>query len=211
MRTILLARHGATPWTAEGRYQGQASVPLSDRGREAVRALARRLSACATARVDTVVTSDLARAVESARILVEGTGLEPALDPRLRERDCGRWTGLTAAEVRARFPVDVAALEAGGDVARGGGESFADVRARTLAWLADLVGSGPGTSLVVTHDGPIRALLGALDGGGRVEGPTQPLASVRVVRLDGSGAAASIGEPVWGEDGAEPDTWVPPL
>ena len=29
---ILLARHGETPWNAEGRYQGQIDIPLSPIG-----------------------------------------------------------------------------------------------------------------------------------------------------------------------------------
>ena len=29
---ILLARHGETPWNAEGRYQGQIDIPLSPVG-----------------------------------------------------------------------------------------------------------------------------------------------------------------------------------
>lgn len=33
--TVLLARHGETPWNREGRVQGRAPTPLTERGREA--------------------------------------------------------------------------------------------------------------------------------------------------------------------------------
>ena len=40
---ILLARHGETPWNAEGRYQGQIDIPLSPIGEAQAKALGERL------------------------------------------------------------------------------------------------------------------------------------------------------------------------
>jgi probable phosphoglycerate mutase len=40
---ILLARHGETKWNAEGRYQGQVDVPLSETGEAQARLLGDRL------------------------------------------------------------------------------------------------------------------------------------------------------------------------
>ena len=40
---ILLARHGETPWNAEGRYQGQEDIPLSPTGEAQARSLGERL------------------------------------------------------------------------------------------------------------------------------------------------------------------------
>ena len=40
---ILLARHGETPWNAEGRYQGQIDIPLSPIGESQAQALGQRL------------------------------------------------------------------------------------------------------------------------------------------------------------------------
>ena len=36
---LLLARHGETAWNAEGRYQGQSDIPLSEVGEKQARAL----------------------------------------------------------------------------------------------------------------------------------------------------------------------------
>ena len=40
---ILLARHGETPWNAEGRYQGRRDIPLSPVGEAQALALGERL------------------------------------------------------------------------------------------------------------------------------------------------------------------------
>ena len=53
---ILLARHGETPWNAEGRYQGQEDIALSDVGIAQARALGERLR---DVRIDRTIASPL--------------------------------------------------------------------------------------------------------------------------------------------------------
>ena len=102
---ILLVRHGQSEWNAEGRWQGQADAPLSDLGR-----LQAREAAQAVGAVDAVWASDLQRAVETATIIAETTGVGPVVvDPDLRERDAGEYSGLTRAEIEVRFPGYLAA------------------------------------------------------------------------------------------------------
>jgi probable phosphoglycerate mutase len=97
---ILLVRHGQSEWNAAGRWQGQADPPLSDVGRLQARAAARALGA-----VDAVFASDLQRASETAEIIAGELGVGPVtLDPDLRERDAGEWSGLTRAEIDERYP-----------------------------------------------------------------------------------------------------------
>ena len=55
---ILLARHGETAWNAEGRYQGQEDIPLSDVGEAQARSLGERLR---HVHVDRAVASPLKR------------------------------------------------------------------------------------------------------------------------------------------------------
>ena len=61
---ILLARHGETPWNAEGRYQGQIDIPLSPVGEAQARALGERLHSLDITRA---VASPLSRAQSTAR------------------------------------------------------------------------------------------------------------------------------------------------
>lgn len=100
MTSILLVRHGESTWNADGRWQGQADPPLSERGRAQAAA-----AAAAIGTVDAVITSDLERAAETGAIIARHLGIEPVLqEARLRERDAGPLSGLTRHEIHARFP-----------------------------------------------------------------------------------------------------------
>jgi probable phosphoglycerate mutase len=97
---VLLVRHGQSEWNAAGRWQGQADPALSDLGREQA-----RLAAAALGTVDAIVASDLQRASETALIISGLLGVGPVvLEPGLRERDAGEWSGLTRAEIDERYP-----------------------------------------------------------------------------------------------------------
>ncbi len=97
---VLLVRHGQSEWNALGRWQGQADPPLSDLGRAQARAAAHSLGA-----LDAVFASDLQRAMETAAIIAGALGIGPVIiDPDLRERDAGAWSGLTREEIHERYP-----------------------------------------------------------------------------------------------------------
>jgi probable phosphoglycerate mutase len=102
---ILLVRHGQSTWNAAARWQGQADPPLSDLGRLQAKLAATALTDVVGGSVDAVWSSDLQRAAETARIIAAEVGdLAVRLDPGLRERDAGEWSGLTRPEIDARYP-----------------------------------------------------------------------------------------------------------
>lgn len=153
--SILFVRHGESTWNAEARWQGWGDPPLSARGRAQAEALAARLAGTAPG---TLLSSDLTRAAETARILGVALGLAPRFDPRLRERDLGVWSGLTEAEIAARHGDELARFRARDpEVRPGGGESRAAFHARVAPALAEL-GRARGRVLVVTHLGVLRLL-----------------------------------------------------
>lgn len=157
-RRLVVVRHGRTAWNAEGRFQGQADVPLDDVGQAQAAALVAELAALQPERV---ATSDLSRTRQTAAPLAAATGIEPLVDPRLREVDVGAWEGLTADEVRARFPEQFEVWRSGQDLARGGGETAAAGGRRAVAAILEhLSATRPGRVLVVVSHGLVlRAAL----------------------------------------------------
>lgn len=151
---LYLVRHGEAEGS-EGRAVGHLDLPLSDLGTRNVEALAASWQGPSSVRL---FASDLRRAADSARILARRFGVEPVLDARLREVSFGEWEGRLWDEVyesdRRRYD---AWSERWWDLAPPGGESFADLAARVLAWFRDL-GDGADV-IVVAHGGSIRALL----------------------------------------------------
>jgi len=171
---VLLIRHGQSEWNADGRWQGQADPPLTELGRHQAQHAARNLGV-----VDALVASDLQRASETALILSEALGVGPiVLEPGLRERDAGEWSGLTRAEIERDWPGyldspsgDRHAAFAGDPVQQPKAE-----RRRPPSWepdhvllervisalgrIHDLVPDGE--VIVVTHGGVIYALEGRL-------------------------------------------------
>jgi broad specificity phosphatase PhoE len=155
--TILLTRHGETAWNLERRYQGHGDSPLTGRGLEQARCLARRL---AHEPIYAVYCSDLARARLTAEAVVAGRGLPVVVDPAWRELNYGAWEGLTRQEIDARFSEAWARRLA--DPAHGappGGESRSALQRRAVAALTAVRDRHAGrTVLVVTHSGLLMAL-----------------------------------------------------
>lgn len=162
---ILLARHGETPWNAEGRYQGQVDIPLSEVGIGQAAALGQRLQ---DVQVDRAVASPLARATRTAQLAL-GEDRTPMLtfDDGLLEIAHGEWEGLLASEIAQRDPQRLQAWkDAPESVLMPGGESLQMVLER--AWPAlerACVGLGADdTLLVVAHDAVNRVLLARILG-----------------------------------------------
>src|SRR5215213_10090405 len=157
MARLLLVRHGESTWNARGRWQGWADPPLSDLGRAQSEA-----AAPAAAPVDAVVSSDLQRALQTAELMAAVLDIAPErvqVEPGLRERDVGDFTGLTRAEIEQRWPGVLSNVAA--SIARDPhfGESIQQLAARVDAALARLAASFAGQRvLVVTHGGVVRNL-----------------------------------------------------
>jgi probable phosphoglycerate mutase len=168
-RRVLLWRHGRTRWNVEHRFQGQADPPLDEVGKQQAVASARLLVAYSPT---AIVSSDLCRAVQTARPLADLLGLPVILDPRLRERSLGEWEGLTREEVVRRHPEQYADWLAGREAHQHGSESRAELGERALAALT---GSEGDTVVLVTHSATAMALTGRLLGlpvtGWRAVGP----------------------------------------
>lgn len=151
MKRLMVVRHGESAWNASRRLQGQADIELSNKGREQALALRETVAALGP---DRVITSDLKRAFETARLL--GTA-DPVATQALREIDVGQWTGRDIADIRAEDANGYQGWRAG-TFTPPGGEAWADFVRRTTGCVLETFRSCD-RLLVVCHGGVVRALL----------------------------------------------------
>ena len=172
MTRLLLVRHGQSEWNALGRWQGHADPPLSDLGREQA-----RRAADAVGSVDLIGASTLQRAHETARILSEHVGVGPVFGvPGLVERAAGEWTGLTKAEIEARWPGAIEAWRLP-DGMEGDDALWTRVETTLVALGEELDGA---EALIVTHGGVISTLVARLGHGqGRISNLSGVVVEVR--------------------------------
>ena len=149
---LLLIRHGETAWNAEHRIQGRLDVPLSTTGVWQTGRLAQRL---ADEAIDSVISSDLARAWMTGAPLADARGLAMVAEPRLRERAFGIFEGKTLDEIAAEHPDELVAWRSRDvDWRIPGGESGAEFIDRVLSALHEIAAEYAGRSVaVVTHGG----------------------------------------------------------
>ncbi|MGP3947345.1 bifunctional RNase H/acid phosphatase [Streptomyces sp. 7N604] len=159
--TLVLLRHGETALTPQKRFSGSGGTDpgLSPAGRRQAEQVAAVLAARGT--IQAVVSSPLRRCHETAELVARRLGLDVRTDEGLRETDFGAWEGLTFAEVRDRYPVDLDAWLASPKAApTGGGESFAHVSRRVALSRDKLLARYAGrTVLLVTHVTPVKTLV----------------------------------------------------
>jgi probable phosphoglycerate mutase len=159
-RRLLLVRHGVTDWNREGRFQGHLDPPLGGEGRGEARLLARRLSNDDELRPSRIVSSTLARALETAEVIGSALGVEVEPDARLIEIGQGEWEGRTHAELAVTDPERYEAwLRAAPIRQPPGGEPIEAASARVRGFLDELVaGPGPWPVCLVSHGGTLRIL-----------------------------------------------------
>lgn len=161
---IIIWRHGETDWNVDSRFQGRTDIALNARGRAQVAAAAPALAKLAPNRV---LSSDLVRALDTARAVTALTGQRLVVDPRFAEIDVGSWAGLTLDQIAELEPDRVARLRAGEDVRRSvTGETVAEAATRfaqALGEYAEQAADGA-TLLVAAHGLVARTGSGAFLG-----------------------------------------------
>lgn len=160
---ICFIRHGETDWNVARRIQGQTDIPLNDTGRS--QALAMAFNA---AHYDfrAVYSSDLGRALDTAKMIAARRGLEVCTTPLLRERHFGIFQGLTAAEGLQLNPAAHACYEARDlDYDFVSGESLLQFAARVKEAVAYLTQHHPEQTIAaVSHAGVLDILYRKVTG-----------------------------------------------
>jgi broad specificity phosphatase PhoE len=182
--TLYFVRHGQTEWNRLRRIQGQIDTPLNATGRKQAVRNGQALSKLGLdLRAMQFVSSPLERCRDTIEIMRETLGLERTgyeTDDRLKEINFGDWQGLHWHELCARDRRGMAARAVRPFTWRpAGGESYADLTARTSAWLSEV----DRDTICVSHGGVSRALRGHLLGLQKAEVPELPVPQDKVLVL----------------------------
>ena len=175
MSKLFMVRHGDTELNSAERYWGQTDVELSAAGLKQAERLSKRLAA---EKIDAIYSSDLRRALITAKTIASKHQLDVITCAELREVNFGELEGLTFGEVSQLYP-EVAELWARGStkLKYPGGESLEELNSRVGKFLVRLKKHAPeSTVLIAAHSGVLRTLICQLLGIG--------LRHLRQFRLD---------------------------
>lgn len=103
VKNIYVIRHGETDWNKNHRFQGQTDIKLNETGRDQaikLRPLMQQLQ------IESVYSSTLSRAYESAELATQEIKISIQKDDRLRETNVGAAEGLTMDELLQKFGPD---------------------------------------------------------------------------------------------------------
>lgn len=149
MTTIGLIRHGITEWNSLGKAQGASDIPLNKVGKKQASDIGDRLSQ--EEKWDMLITSDLSRAIETAKIIGSKIDLPIShIDEKIREINCGEIEGTTEEE----------RIQIWGDNWREldlGMEKFGDVANRGINFIEEINSVYSGKRILVVSHG---ALIG---------------------------------------------------
>ncbi len=160
---IVVARHCQTDLNAQHRIQGHLDAELNATGYAQAARLADGVRGLG---ITAIVSSDLKRAVQTAKVVAAALTVHSWTDVRLRECHFGSLDGVSYAEFGLKcglrnLPTASFVLEA--DFTPFGGERGIDVFERQKALLNELVAEHPdGCMMIVGHGRSLRTLLAPL-------------------------------------------------
>lgn len=164
MTRLILVRHGQSEANLLGIGAGQLDYPLTELGRAQAEAVADALTERES--IDRIYSSDLRRAIDTAKPTAERLGLPIQTDRRLREIDTGEWAGLSFTVRAERFPEEVRRLREDYSHMRfPGGEAIPEVYRRVVCCITEILERNDGKCILITaHAGSLRTFAAYVHG-----------------------------------------------
>ena len=180
---LLAIRHGETAWNVGGRLQGHLDIALNDTGRLQAERLGQALAGREP--IDAIITSDLARARDTAQAVAQATGAPLSVDAGLRERSFGDFQGMTFEQVTQAHPEAAERWRRRDpEWAPPGGESLLLFQERVTQTVQALAAQNIGKNIaIVTHGGVLDVLYRAAARLGLQDARTWQLTNTAVNRL----------------------------
>ena len=172
MKNILLIRHGQSEWNKLNLFTGFKNIELSEQGIEEANKAGQNFKNL-DIKFDIVFTSELKRAQETAKIILQNLDQWDHLNNKrkiisninLNERDYGDLTGLNKKETAEKFGEDqVHKWRRGYSDQPPNGESLEDVVTRVTKYFQETIKpaiqiDGNDNILIAAHGNSLRALL----------------------------------------------------
>ena len=157
---LYLIRHGQTELNEKRCYYGCTDVSLNETG---IRQAEKLGSYFSDMKWDSVVSSPLARAIDTAKYLCGRNCDKIVTDSRLAEQNFGIFEKMTAAEIMKRYPKEWDDWNRNfSDYRISGGESFRDVRERIDNYVDNELKRYQGTVLLTAHKGTLGHMIASL-------------------------------------------------
>ena len=212
MTRIIFIRHGESEANFKKIGAGQIDFPLTELGKKQARLAAKYI--LAREKIDCIYSSDLQRAVNTARPVADALKLPINTDKRLREYDTGDFAGLTLEERNKRFPKEAEQLRNDKAHARfPNGEYVPDVYDRMKECVCEISKAHCGeTVLIASHSGAMSTFDAFAQGLSREEVPNASgfsNTSINIYECDGYTARViekNITEHLSAVDDDTPDT-----
>lgn len=156
--TVILVRHGETPYNLAKRYQGHLDIPLNDTGLKQAQLLAKSLK---NYPIDVFISSPLKRAYVTTETVAKAHGMTIAYtDDRLKEIDFGDWSGEFIADLQAKFPEQFKLWqERPWLITFPNGENLRDMQYRARSALEDAVARYPGKTIFIGAHSQLNTVL----------------------------------------------------
>ena len=160
MLKLFLIRHGETEWNRIGRLQGHSDTNLSPEGLQQAQIFVKHLP---FQHVDAIYSSDLSRAVETAKVIADKFNLPVKKMPILREMNYGIWEGRDIAELIEESPKEFGKFFTDPERCHPPrGETFLECQARLMIGIREIIADHDNQNVVVvSHGAAIRLIISA--------------------------------------------------
>ena len=180
---IIIVRHGETQHNKAKKMQGSLPGILTEKGKNQARQVAESLKQFEFTHI---YCSSLNRAKQTAEILSEVLSLPITIDGRLDEKNFGVWENRSFDELMHEYPE----LEKNfswevWNITPDKAEPLSELTERAVDFLTEMTRRHRGSDriLAVSHGGPMRVVLGFINGGEPEEYMARHLDNGQVIRL----------------------------
>jgi broad specificity phosphatase PhoE len=155
---LLMVRHGEIPSNVNKVYAGKSPEYLTARGVQQAIQVSEILR---NQEIHALYSSPIQRALQTAQIIADATGIELRVDDSFRELEMGPWEGMSESNVARHYPDEWRIWNSRpAELRLPGRETLNELLDRALTGVRNLYRSVSGNNtVIVTHVAIIRVLL----------------------------------------------------